>query len=528
MAGLNEHLQREIADSKTPSQESSDGCFICQQQLWISVFFDEPGHDAEKEYGTERLSNIGKLLFTHPVLPERGIYRLYYNGLGVKFREPNVARRKTAEDIGSAQAKDVAKDKAKDAGKQVLTGKGKEALQDLKNPKSWLGDIAGILAKIGIESSDAVRDKEVVSQITLSGVATRVDNAIAKFDQVVKDQTERVTHINVAVFGSGLGGAMARLFVNKLLAACTRRADVLYPTPKGDATLEIRFLGLLDGMSATLDDNSIVKMALGKLSFGFATLRIEGPMGIPEEVQRAVHYVAGHELRVTRRLDSIRRGRAQSMQEIVLAGNHEDIAGNYADGFESRSAQLSRVAVMKLHGDAYSAGVPIMSMRRLENRDFKLYNLMQITAVSKVYAVDKQGAPLNDLLLLYYIRTSGDLEKQLLEHMRHFVSWMRRRYDTPNHPGRPPQAAYELAEKHIKRLYDMTHHPQATYRLSEVERTLLETWYRPLDLRDYEMAIFDDYVHDELYRSPFDQFLADSLHNGYFKLRGIDQSDELK
>ena len=49
-----------------------------------------------------------------------------------------------------------------------------------------------------------------------------------------------------------------------------------------------------------------------------------------------------------------------------------------------------------------------------------------------------------------------------------------------------------------------------------------------MPLNDYAMALFDEFVHDEMYRSAFDLAAADASNNGYFKLRGIDQSDELE
>ena len=36
-------VARALAQSQQDSTEASDGCWVCQQQLWISVFFDEPG-----------------------------------------------------------------------------------------------------------------------------------------------------------------------------------------------------------------------------------------------------------------------------------------------------------------------------------------------------------------------------------------------------------------------------------------------------------------------------------------------------
>ena len=494
--------------------EASDGCFICQKKLWLSFFFDEPKHDAEKEKGTEILSNIGKLLYSHADEKKQGIYRLYYNGLGVEFREPNIARMTTAKETTLDEAEGIAKDKVQD----IAKGEGKKLLQ-LKN---WGPELLGLVTKLGIEAS-WLRDKPVVSQITLSGVKTRVDNALANVDQIVKDQKIEVTRIYVAVFGAGLGGAMARLFINKLTAQCRRDGDTLYyPTLDGEAALEFRFLGLLDCISSTADGNPVTDFLAGKATLGMAALRVDGPMGIARTVAQTVHYVAGHEVRLTQRVDSVAKAEG-GFSEIVLPGAHGDIVGGYANDVQGRSNQLARHALVELHGKAYGAGVPVLSMTKLENVDFKLYNDFQFTRKVVVHG-SEAGAR---AMAWRYGATHGTLEEQLVEHMRRFISWLRIRHDDLQHPKRPPQAVYDLIDQQINRLRAMLQHPRSTYRLTKDEVSLLDAWGRPVPLDDYALALFDEFVHDELYLSIPDQMAANASHNGYFKLRGIDRSDEL-
>jgi hypothetical protein len=507
--------------------EASNLCFSCQQTLWVSFFFDEPAHDAIAEQGTNNLSSLGKIFHSHAEEYGKGIYRIYYNGLGVKFREPNLTRRKTAVEMQQTETIETAKDKGWEAaGDVALKGvKVREVAKDLVNPKSWFTEIPGILGKALVESLDAVRDLPLVSRVMLSGANTRVDNAVAKLAQIVEQQEDKVVHINVAVFGAGLGGALARSFVNRLLEKCEQRASLLYPTPWGTATLTIRFLGLLDCMSATLDDNPVNDAVIDGMSMGQAILRVDGPMGIPPQVEEVSHYVAGHELRVSRRVDSVRRGQAQYSREAVLPGNHDDLVGNYPNDVNGRSPLLSRVAVQALHGDAFAAGVPVMSMDKLENVDFKLFMLMANSGAVRVHD-GMPNLPLSRLLLKYPM-PSGSLEAQFLAHTRNLISWMRLRYDTPDHPSRPPARAYELVFQQIERIDRMLSHPHATFRLSEQDRTLLETWSNPLPLNDYVLALFDHFVHDELPCSALDEAAADWGLNGYFKIRGVDESDEI-
>ena len=80
---------------------------------------------------------------------------------------------------------------------------------------------------------------------------------------------------------------------------------------------------------------------------------------------------AGHEVRLTRRVDSVRKAEG-SYSEVVLPGCHEDIVGGYANQVRGRSNQLARLALGKLHSKAYAAGVPIWSMEKLKAKSTKL------------------------------------------------------------------------------------------------------------------------------------------------------------
>ena len=292
-----------------------------------------------------------------------------------------------------------------------------------------------------------------------------------------------------------------------------------------------------------MDDNPATGFVASKFSAGLATLRVDGPMGIARAVAETVHYVAGHELRLTRRVDSVRKAEG-SYSEMVLPGCHDDIVGGYADNVQGRSNQLARLALGQLHSKAYAAGVPIWSMEKLEKRDFKLYNTFQFS--QKVPVKNSEyGAR---TLAWRYGETGGSLEEQLIAHMQRFVSWLSLRRDDLQHPKRPPQAVYDLMEKQIKRLRNRVEHPHSRSRqygdtrsfqgmiekprdsdpYSREELSLLKAWAKPLPLNDYAMALFDEFVHDEMYRSATDLAAADYSNNGYLKLRGIDASDELE
>ena len=510
-------VTRALAQSQTmASAEASDGCWVCQQQLWISVFFDEPGHDAEKERGTERLSNIGKLLFAHAVEPKRGIYRLYYNGLGIGFKPASAVRSQTAQEVAQKQTEDVLKDKAQ----EVLKDR---SWKNLLHPKNWGADLLGLLAKVGLESVDSVRDKPVVTQVTLSGVDTRINTALSEVDEIIASQSVPITQLHVAVFGSGLGGAMARLFANRLQEKCKTPGQALWlPTAKGPVRMNIRFMGLLDCVSAQLNDVSLAGLAAGKLSLGMATLRVQGPMGLTRHVQQAVHLVAGHEQRVTHRLDSIRKAQCP-YTETLWPGTHSDVVGGMANRVQGRSHELARVPLIELYYAAYGAWVPVLPMAKLEKTSQMVYKDFQFTHK------DDKGAGARSMVRQYGA-TSGSLEDQLTQHMALYLSWLRLRYETASHPQRPTQQVFDMLQEQLRGLSRMASHPHT--RASQLPdahvRALLRAYQQGLPLSAAQVTLFDFFVHDSLADSLLDQAALDYGDNGYFKLRGIDASDELQ
>lgn len=513
--GTAQVMARALAQSQSASTEVSDGCWVCQQQLWISLFFDEPGHDAEKERGTERLSNIGKLLYAHSNDEDKGLYRRYYNGLGVAFKPGHAVRSQTAQEVAQKQVEDTLKDKAKDA---VL----ERDWKGLRNPRNWGPDLLGLVAKVGVEAWDSLRDKPVVSQLTLSGVSTRINTALSELEQIVNSQSVPVTTVHVAVFGSGLGGAMARLFTNRLQEKCKQQGGGLrLPTAKGAVGLKIRFVGLLDCVSAQLDDNVLVGWTAGKVSLGMATLRVDGPMGLSRHVQQAVHLVAGHEQRVTHRLDSLRKAKCP-YQETVWPGTHQDLVGGLAHQTQGRSHELARVPLVELYYAAYGAGLPMLSMSKLEKTDFKLYNDFQFTHKNA------QGAGARSLTRQYG-QSDGPLEDQLTWHMARYVAWLRLRLTTPEHPQRPGKAVYDMVDEQLRGLERTARHPrtQPSQLPNAQVRSLLRAYQQPLALTPAQIALFDYFVHDSLAGSAMDQAALDAGNNGYFKVRGIDTSDEL-
>ena len=59
-------------------------CPVCHIKMWISMFFDGTGNHRERDF-PKCHSNVAALFDAHQDIPEEGIIRLYYEGLGRAF-----------------------------------------------------------------------------------------------------------------------------------------------------------------------------------------------------------------------------------------------------------------------------------------------------------------------------------------------------------------------------------------------------------------------------------------------------------
>ena len=80
-----------VATSKATSSRASDApitkCFVCEQTLFLSFFFDALGHDRLADLPKNRLSNLSRIFEAHRQTKESvGIHRFYYEGLGTDLR----------------------------------------------------------------------------------------------------------------------------------------------------------------------------------------------------------------------------------------------------------------------------------------------------------------------------------------------------------------------------------------------------------------------------------------------------------
>ncbi|QYD71082.1 DUF2235 domain-containing protein [Paraburkholderia edwinii] len=438
-----------LRSMKTATQlhaEEFSTCATCEQQPWFTFFFDGTGNNSRIDEPKHKLSNIARLYSGHAFEETPLINRFYYPGVGSPLN-------------------------AGDAG--------------------WW---------------ENVRDSEVLGAGAGLGSDARLVRAESDFYFNLR-KNNKVTRIDIAVFGFSRGATLARAFVNRLLDRCTMKDSVLHwPCDTAldgeSAPLHIRFLGLFDTVES-----------IGMPAHNLSDLRLR----IPEQVERCVHLVAGHELRACFPLTAV--GNGSACEEIVLPGVHSDVGGGYQPEEQGRSDMLARIALNRMRLEAAISGVPFTAPKLAEK---EVNNLFEYDETVKALFNEYMGA----------VKENGTLEHQLFAHMRLYYGWLKARF------GRNPCELYKDAcstnpevDAQLKRIqqfhermkvdadtlnwrayltqlwqsdrpeYDRTiataGGDTVTNRpLSAAEQAYWEAWLNPPTLSRNLIRFFDLYVHD--------------------------------
>ena len=190
-----------VAASKATSSRASDApitkCFVCEQTLFLSFFFDALGHDRLADLPKNRLSNLSRIFEAHRQTKESvGIHRFYYEGLGTDLRAfPGMAdaAQKALLETGKAvvseaggKAAEAVTDKAKAAASGVAQGQSlklhtqalrKELPGDLRkaltDPSSYVeGVLESIFSKV-VDIFPQFRDNKLAASVLNTGAQTR-------------------------------------------------------------------------------------------------------------------------------------------------------------------------------------------------------------------------------------------------------------------------------------------------------------------------------------------------------------------
>ncbi|WP_340148249.1 phospholipase effector Tle1 domain-containing protein [Franzmannia pantelleriensis] len=291
-------------------------------------------------------------------------------------------------------------------------------VQQFSSPKGWVKAPRDALARIGVESWPRQRDRPLMAHLLTSGAASRLTKAMSDFERLVAQANSAempLRTIRVSVFGFDFGAALAKAFIRELLdKRCERQGDTYRYQ---DAEVVVAFAGLFDCVHRTHPD-------MGPLEALTPTVtEIDDGGPLHPACRRAVHLIAAHERRITRRCRPL-GGQRANWREELLPGISEDVGGGLKPGEQKISAELSRYALHRMYRMAHRAGVPVPSLEQLYQRN---------PDVAAYFMVDDEidGHTLPALAAVYAEATRKHRQpnaESFLFHAELYLSWLAKRY----------------------------------------------------------------------------------------------------
>ncbi|MBA8733528.1 phospholipase effector Tle1 domain-containing protein [Chromobacterium violaceum] len=330
------------------------GCPTCEQKPWISVFFDGTGNNGEIDADKKKWSNIYRLFQGHADDQTRGIFPIYIPGPGTPLSVSN----------------------------------------------------AGWLSKL--------RDSGALGGGFGLGMDARMDKAFKLFSRNLAD-CQRVSRIDIAIFGFSRGATLARAWINLLLKECIWEKGkphwrMLNAKNGVSAEICIRYVGLFDTVES-----------VGMVAKNWSPSQC---MTLPNVVERCVHYVSAHELRGAFPLTTVADAAgAPPGEERVWPGMHSDVGGGYRPNEQGRFDTLSRLPLNAMRLDAYLAGVPFLSPAELKG------NMVENKHVFDYFEYDAELKNLYDHYKSQISDASSDLDRTIISHMKLYYGWMKLRQD---------------------------------------------------------------------------------------------------
>jgi len=470
-------VKRAISFTLTQPSTPPDGCYRCEQEIYVSFFFDGFGHSLDD---AEKGSNIGRLYGAHRRTEgDAGIYRLYYEGMGRKFSTERVGLAAALAKHAYSETKKLAEKELVEAGKTAANAAGKKILNEARESgagaaikssilhgvesfkeaykpstlansvRSTLKDPSFIVSTVISTVTNVfpnIRDSEISAAYLGTGFDSRVEAALDDFAEIIKlakDDAKPLKTIRVAVFGYDRGAVIARKFANELIKKeCEESGEkVTYQ----DIEVIFDFMGLFDSVSSAYGDAFLAKILEPALNFipgegwvvraGTKGLQMAialakkslGQFDTPGEFRKVVHHVASTELRFYKLLDSPRNSNETgNLTEIVYPGSQSDVGGGFVEGEDGKSAELARVSARNMLDQAWAYGVPMRRPEEMKAADD--LDTLKHFAFKKQCVVDGKSLTVNDLFRAYTAMLptgQGTLEHHLLAHQKLFISWAR-------------------------------------------------------------------------------------------------------
>ena len=336
-----------LGRERTPMEEITRGMkadfsgMDCVQEIHVGMFFDGTNNNKDRDKPHSH-SNIVSLYDAH-IKDQKTHFAYYLPGVGTPFKE-----------IGEMEESSSGKSFASGGEARIHW-----AMLELYNAISRSFTSYDLMAEdemktlvtqdLSTHFRHATEEKEL--RRLFYGINKRLINA-------VQYERPRITQMHLSVFGFSRGAAEARVFCNWVQRFCE---GVI-----GGAKVNLRFLGLFDTVASVgLADSSPV--GRGFLHWAHNNLAIEG-------VEKTVHYVAGHEIRRSFPLSTVRDGGRwpANTREFVYPGTHSDIGGGYGPGEQGkslggRSSLLSQITLNDMYEEALTAGVRLTLRSQMDH-----------------------------------------------------------------------------------------------------------------------------------------------------------------
>jgi len=288
-------------------------------------------------------SNVVKLFNVFPDENKAGFFRYYIPGVGTPF--PQIGD--TGGTFGSAFAWD---------GENRLTW---ALIRLLNTPHLFVN---------GSMLIDDAQSKKIANNMASMFTPPMLRREIMRnwqksLRKSIENKKPFIEIINLYVFGFSRGAAEARAFSNWLYESCERVDDQwLF----AGIPIRLSFLGIFDTVASVGIPNTLPNFFMeGHQSWA------DGNMEIHPAIEQCIHFVAGHEVRASFPLDSIRVNNKYppNAKEVMYPGSHSDVGGGYGvnDVGIAPSVRdfLAIIPGAQMYQEARLAGVPFRPWNEL-------------------------------------------------------------------------------------------------------------------------------------------------------------------
>lgn len=514
--GTNNHMERDRDGKRVPVPLTKEEKRQARRKAKAEGLSDEeplpaPVPDVPMTPELCSHSNVARLYLTYPDNKQSsGYYRYYIQGVGTPFPE-----------IGEPTESQEGKAFAKGGLPRIIWGifQVMNAIHGTAytDEPLYKDEIVGQLAQdygrqVGRLDPGSERQEPLKHEEWFAPHIAKLQAAL------LAKPRPAIPSVTVSVFGFSRGGAEAVAFChlfNRLL-----NAGKLAGVPA-----RIQFAGLFDVVASVGGSASVARTlpVPGALFDGHWSWADDVDEPLPGCVEKAVHLVAAHELRMNFPVTRIVGAR-----EILVPGVHSDVGGGYGPGEQGRSRGgqarlLSQIPLAFMYREAMVAGVPLVPFSQLQERDRMDFEIdAPLAEAWDVYAaaLDGQGNLLKKHMELYYrwraarLNTleqtasfqaaSAQSQQDLREANAMLIGDLEalryrrenpRRFNDPGDFGSQPAPVY--GSKDNNRI-NQWHRIRANNRtaLDDWESFALGIFDNPALLPPEVEAFFDDYVHD--------------------------------